>query len=92
MLTSMAVRNLAPEPADGRPQPLAVGLSTAGLAVLGVSAWLGGDLVYRMGWRVNKAEEAEQLEDTLRKRGQTDLVNQAQQTVQQYEQERAILP
>ena len=31
-------------------------------AMLIVAAWLGGDLVYRLGWRVRPAEELEQLD------------------------------
>jgi uncharacterized membrane protein len=31
-------------------------------AVLLVAAWIGGDLVYRLGWRVRPAEELEQIE------------------------------
>jgi len=30
-------------------------------AVLLVAAWIGGDLVFRLGWRVRPAEELEQL-------------------------------
>lgn len=32
-------------------------------AVLIVAAWIGGDLVYRLGWRVRPAEELEQLDE-----------------------------
>jgi uncharacterized membrane protein len=31
-------------------------------AVLIVAAWIGGDLVFRLGWRVRPAEELEQLD------------------------------
>jgi hypothetical protein len=31
-------------------------------AVLIVAAWIGGDLVYRLGWRVRPAEELELLD------------------------------
>jgi uncharacterized membrane protein len=31
-------------------------------AVLLVAAWIGGDLVFRLGWRVRPAEELEQLD------------------------------
>ena len=30
-----------------------------------VAAWLGGDLVFRLGWRVRPAEELEQLDEGL---------------------------
>jgi hypothetical protein len=35
----------------------------AALGLMTVSAWIGGDLVYRLGWRVRKAELYEQLEE-----------------------------
>ena len=38
---------------------LALGAATA---ALGVSAWIGGDLVYRLGWRVRPAEELELID------------------------------
>jgi uncharacterized membrane protein len=38
-----------------------VELLTAGCALLVVSAWIGGELVYRLGWRVRPAEELELL-------------------------------
>ncbi len=40
-------------------------LAAAQLAVL-VGAWIGGDLVFRHGWRVRPAEEAEIVEARLR--------------------------
>jgi uncharacterized membrane protein len=39
---------------------LALGAATAGLAV---AAWIGGDLVYAIGWRVRPAEELEIVEE-----------------------------
>jgi uncharacterized membrane protein len=38
---------------------LLIGLNAALL----VAAWIGGDLVYRLGWRVRPAEELEQIEE-----------------------------
>jgi membrane protein DedA with SNARE-associated domain len=35
----------------------------AAIALMAVAAWIGGDLVYRLGWRVRKAELYEQLEE-----------------------------
>ena len=48
---------------------LLVGLN----ASLAVAAWIGGDLVYRLGWRVRPAEELEQL-DQGRSRAQARAV------------------
>ena len=47
--------------AVGSRERRAVALGAA-TAALGVSAWLGGDLVYRLGWRVRPAEELELIE------------------------------
>jgi hypothetical protein len=57
--------------------------------VLTASGWLGGDLVYRLGWRVVPAE---QLEDALRQRGEVALIEQAHETESRYEQTHALLP
>ena len=38
-------------------------LLAAATGLLVVSAWIGGELVYRLGWRVLPAEELELLED-----------------------------
>jgi uncharacterized membrane protein len=43
--------------------PRRLELQLATLAALLVGAWLGGDLVFRLGWRVRKAELLEQLEE-----------------------------
>jgi uncharacterized membrane protein len=64
----------------------------AALGVLAVSGWLGGDLVFKLGWRVIPAEHAEQLEAELRQDGQVDRIERAHATVQQYEQAHALLP
>lgn len=92
LLGSLLLRRESDAPADGRPRTAAVALAVAALAALGVSGWLGGDLVYRLGWRVIPAEHAEQLEDALRQRGDATLIAQAHETVQQYEQSHALLP
>lgn len=92
LLGSLALRREVDAPADGRPRLAAAALAGAAFAVLGVSGWLGGDLVYKLGWRVVPAEHAEQLEDALRKRGETELIEQAHDTVQQYEQEHTLVP
>ncbi len=67
-------------------------ISLAALGLLGVSGWLGGELVFRLGWRVQPAEQEEQLEVALRQRGETSLVEQARATVSEYEQTHTLLP
>ena len=44
-------------------RPRRVEALAAALALMTVGAWIGGDLVYRLGWRVRKAELYEQLEE-----------------------------
>ncbi len=92
LLGSLLLRRESSAPVDGRPHPAALALGAAALATLVASGWLGGDLVYRLGWRVAPAEHAEQLEEALRQRGDGSLIEQAHQTVQQYEREHALLP
>ena len=92
LLGSLLLRRESAAPADGRPHPAAFALGAAALATLVASGWLGGDLVFRLGWRVAPAEHAEQLEDALRQRGDGALIEQAHESVQQYEQEHALLP
>jgi uncharacterized membrane protein len=92
LVPSLLLRREADAPASGRPATSAVVFGTAALAVLGISGWLGGDLVYHLGWRVTPAEHAEQLEDALRQRGETNLIESAHDTVHHYEQEHALVP
>ena len=54
-------------------------------AVLIVSAWIGGDLVYRLGWRVRPAEELEQLDA-----GKTRA--EARAAIDEHERKDAFLP
>jgi uncharacterized membrane protein len=89
---SLLARRRARSRPDGRARPAAMALSGAALAVLGASGWLGGDLVFRYGWRVAPAEHAEQLEDALRARGEADLIDAAHATVRRYERTHALLP
>lgn len=92
LLGGLLLRREADAPADGRPRMAAVALSGAALATLIASGWLGGDLVYRLGWRVVPAEHAEQLEEALHQRGEGALITQAHRTVRDYEREHALLP
>ncbi|HEY7415837.1 MAG TPA: DUF2231 domain-containing protein [Ktedonobacteraceae bacterium] len=67
-------------------------LSLAALIVLGLSGWFGGELVFRLGWRVVPAEHAEQLEEDLLKNGEGVRIKKAHRIVQEYEQTHALLP
>ena len=66
-------------------------LSTVGVGALLVSASIGGDLVYRLGWRVRPAEELEIVEKELPKTNKPDLGEKARQEVEQYERSSALI-
>lgn len=53
-------------------------------ALLLVAAWIGGDLVYKLGWRVRPAEELEQLDE-----GRTRA--EAREIIDQHEREDTLL-
>jgi uncharacterized membrane protein len=74
------------------PGPAATLLALLAFAAMSVGGWLGGDLVYRLGWRVVPAEHAEQLEDDLRRSGETSRIERAHRTVRAYEDEHALIP
>ena len=74
------------------PSRSAAGLSLAALGLLGASGWLGGHLVYRLGWRVVPAEHAEQLESDLRRGGEQARIDRAHAVVRDYERRRALIP
>lgn len=65
----------------GRRLEILVGVN----AVLVVAAWIGGDLVYRIGWRVRPAEELEQLDE-----GKTRA--EARAAIDKHERQDALLP
>lgn len=54
-------------------------------AGLVVAAWIGGDLVYRLGWRVRPAEELEQLDE-----GKTRA--EARAVIERHEREDTFVP
>ena len=89
---SLILRRTRYQPASGRPNPIAVGLAGAAFATLGVSGWLGGEIVFRLGWRVMPAEYDEQLEDKLHKQGDDSLIEQTHTSVDSYEQSRSLIP
>lgn len=92
LLASLLSRRESQASADGRPSAKAFAFAAAAFSTLVVSGWLGGELVFHLGWRVAPAEHAEQLESTLRDRGDTELIDQAHEVVEQYEQEHALIP
>jgi hypothetical protein len=67
-------------------------LATAQLAIL-VGAWIGGDLVFRHGWRVRPAEEAEIVEERLRDDpAAVAAFADARRDVADFEREKTFLP
>jgi uncharacterized membrane protein len=65
-------------------------LGFATLAVL-FSGWLGGDLVFRYGWRVRPVEEAEIVEERLADSGIKGYFEEARREVSDFEQKRTFL-
>jgi hypothetical protein len=59
---------------------------------LGIAGWLGGELVFKLGWRVTPAEHAQILEEYLQQHNLGDQVKQAHLIVDQYKQEHTLLP
>jgi hypothetical protein len=57
-----------------------------------VAAWIGGDLVYALGWRVRPAEELELMEEDLRSRGLLALQDKAREQVDRHERTETFLP
>jgi uncharacterized membrane protein len=83
------------EAADSADMPIGSAqrmLPLAALMFLGSSGWLGGEMVYKQGWRVLPAEHAEQLEASLRKSGDEARINAAHETVEKYERAHALVP
>jgi uncharacterized membrane protein len=78
--------------AKAGPGVFAHATTVGALMALGVSGWLGGEMVFRLGWRVTPAEHAEQLEEDLRQHGEEARIAKAHAVVQSYEEEHALLP
>jgi uncharacterized membrane protein len=68
------------------------GLLAAATGGLLVAAWIGGDLVFRFGWRVRPAEEAEIVEHQLAEAGQPEVFQRARQEVADFERRKTLLP
>ena len=66
-------------------------LATAQLAIL-VGAWIGGDLVFRHGWRVRPAEEAEIVEQRLDDPAAAAAFADARREVADFERQKTFLP
>jgi uncharacterized membrane protein len=64
----------------------------AATIAIGVGAWIGGDLVFRHGWRVRPAEEAEIAEELLRGSKAGDAFATARREVAEFEREKTFLP
>lgn len=67
-------------------------LSFFAFVILGIAGWFGGELVFKLGWRVTPAEHAEQLEADLLRSGDGVRIEKAHRIVQEYEQTHALLP
>jgi uncharacterized membrane protein len=57
-----------------------------------VAAWIGGDLVFRFGWRVRPAEEAELVEKSLSDAAGSKAFADARREVDDFERRRTFLP
>jgi hypothetical protein len=66
-------------------------LLAAQLAIL-VGAWIGGDLVFRYGWRVRPAEEAEMVEQRLDDPAAVAAFADARRDVADFERRKTFLP
>jgi hypothetical protein len=64
----------------------------AATAAMVVGAWIGGDLVFRHGWRVRPAEEAEIVEQLLRDPAAADAFATARREVADFERQKTFLP
>jgi hypothetical protein len=66
-------------------------LAAAEMAIL-VGAWIGGDLVFRHGWRVRPAEEAEIVEERSDDPAITAAFDEARRAVTDFERRKTFLP
>lgn len=78
-----------PDKPPSRPLRL---LPLLALTLLCVSGWLGGDLVFKLGWRVRPAEYDEQLEADLSRSGDRERIDKAHATAHEYERTHALVP
>ena len=69
-----------------------LGLLAAATTTILVGAWIGGDLVFRHGWRVRPAEEAEIVEQSLQDSTGTAAFATARREVADFERRKTFLP
>ena len=68
------------------------GLLSAAAATVVVGAWIGGDLVFRHGWRVRPAEEAEIVEEQSSDPATAAAFAAARREVEAFEREKTFFP
>jgi uncharacterized membrane protein len=86
--TAAVLAVVAAVPARGRRLRLLAAATTAILA----GAWIGGDLVFRHGWRVRPAEEAEIVEARLNDAAGAEAFAAARRDVADFERRKTFLP
>lgn len=86
--TAAVIAVVAALPA-GRRRLRLLGAATTAIVV---GAWIGGDLVFRHGWRVRPAEEAEIVEQHLRDPAATAAFATARREVAEFERQKTFLP
>jgi uncharacterized membrane protein len=86
--TAAVLAVAAAVPARGRRLRLLAAASGAILA----GAWIGGDLVFRHGWRVRPAEEAEIVEARLTDAAGAEAFAAARRDVADFERQKTFLP
>jgi predicted membrane protein DUF2231 len=69
-----------------------LGLLSAAAATVVVGAWIGGDLVFRHGWRVHPAEVAEIVEERSDDAATAAAFADARREVAEFEREQTFLP
>jgi hypothetical protein len=67
-------------------------LLAAATSAIFVGAWIGGDLVFRHGWRVRPAEEAEMVEERLKDAAGVEAFATARRNVDEFERRKTFLP
>jgi uncharacterized membrane protein len=67
-------------------------LSLAAFLLFTIAGWLGGEVVFKLGWRVTPAEHAQLLEEYLQQHDQGEEVQQAHVLVEQYKRDHTLLP
>lgn len=67
-------------------------LSFGAFLILAIAGWFGGELVFKLGWRVTPAEHAQLLEEDLQQHGQEEQIKRVHAIVEQYKQEQTLIP